>query len=406
MLYLGLMSGTSMDGIDAAVIETDGRSRVNTLAGLTERYDDSFHHLLKYAEKIAHNLQGDPVKINREFLPRLKQQLSSAAFISMEDYFLKKFNRPLSYKHLAQASALLHLNTARRLLFHARLSQHHLHAVGYHGQTLFHDPAKRTTLQMANAHTISAGLNTTVVYDFRSQDVALGGQGAPLAPIYHRALALRDSLYPVAVINIGGIANVSFIDSDSLEGVCGFDTGPGNTLCDHYLKKQTHGKILFYKDGHYSEKGRLHEDLMAALYKDERLQAYLNKTGPKSLDVNDFQLPSEFFNASISQADACYTLLNFTAELIKKNLVSHPVIPRGVIVCGGGSNNPTLIKLLKEKIERPVYTAQEKGWHSDTLEAELMAYLAARRLQNLPTSLPAMTGVARALSCGKVLTAL
>lgn len=395
-----------MDGIDAAVIETDGRFRVNTLAGLTERYDDNFHHLLKYAEKIAHALHGDPVKLNREFIPHLKARLSNAAFVTLDEYFFKKFNRPLNYKNLACASAQLHLNTARRLLFHARLSQHHIRAVGYHGQTLFHDPDKRTTLQMADAHTISQGLNTTVIYDFRSQDVALGGQGAPLAPIYHRALALRDSLYPVAVVNIGGIANVSFIDDESLESVRGFDTGPGNTLCDHYLKKQSHGKLLFDEDGRYSENGRRIEELIKALYQDRRLQAYLNKSGPKSLDVNDFELPEVFFDAGVSQADACYTLLSFTAELIQKNLVAHPVIPREVIVCGGGANNPTLMKLLKEKIERPVYTAQEKAWHSDTLEAELMAYLAARRLRNLPTSLPAMTGIPHALSCGKILTAL
>lgn len=404
MLFVGLMSGTSMDGVDVALIETDGEHHINTLAGSSIPYPPDFHHLLKFAEEIAHDLSGDLILLEKQFTEILRKLIDSTAYLEIESFFIETFQMPLNFKNLVKASAHYHILATQILLHQAKISPEKITAIGYHGQTLFHDPGRRITLQVADADQLAQTLRCPIIYDFRSQDVALGGQGAPLAPIYHRALVLRDRLCPAAVVNIGGVANVSLVTSHDLDDMIGFDTGPGNALVDQYLKKISHGKLLMDKDGEISARGKRIEPIFQAVFSAPKALHYRDIKGAKSLDVNDFTLPDMVFDPSYSREDVAYTLLDVTASLIIEAISNKAI--KDIILCGGGAHNPTLVKLIQAKTAAEVKLAADIPWHNDTLEAELMAYLAARRLKNLPTSLPNITGVPMAISGGRMCEAL
>jgi anhydro-N-acetylmuramic acid kinase len=408
MYSIGLMSGTSMDGIEAALIETDGSPNLlKTLGHVSMPYSPRFKILLKAAEYAVRKCEGDLEKA-KTYYPKaikdyLKQELNS----------LESNIDSISLDDVIEHSTELHSIAVKKLLNEQKIHANKIDVVGYHGQTLFHHPARKISIVVGNGQQLADDLGITVVNDFRSQDIAAGGQGAPFAPLYHFALALRDNKIPIAVVNCGGIANISLILNKNEEAVMGFDTGPGNALIDRLVRQRTQGKENMDLDGQYGKKGRVAQAVLLAL-RDKALiksnQNYLLQIPPKSLDYNDMLLIPEL--DALSLEDACATLETFTAETIVNSLdllkIAAIDYPKLWVLAGGGWHNPVILETLKNRLQHKigkdvqVLTADEVGWSSQAIEAQLFAYFAVRSLQNKPLSVPGTTGVAKPTSGGCV----
>jgi anhydro-N-acetylmuramic acid kinase len=342
MRALGLMSGTSLDGIDAALIVTDGESVAAFEAWSTTPYG-----------------------------PALRERLRAA---------LGRRDAPAG---LARELTEAHAAAVAALLADAKLEPADVGVIGFHGHTLAHRPDQRFTLQIGDGQLLARLTGIDVVADFRARDVAAGGQGAPLAPLYHRALA-RELPKPLAVLNIGGVANVTYLGS---EGVLAFDVGPGNALIDDWVRRHT-GQA-YDRDGQLAATGRIAEDVLAAMLD----QPWFDLAPPKSLDRNDFSLLPA---SGLGAADGAATLTEFTAAAVVRALGHLPEKPWRWLVGGGGRHNRALMAALARRLEAPagaVAPVEAVGWRGDALEAEAFAYLAVRSLKGLPLSLPATTGV-------------
>jgi len=356
---IGLMSGTSMDGVDVALIETDGEASV--VAGATGflAYSDTDRDLLREALADAVNL-GD------------------------------RYARPAS---LAAAEAMVlrrHVEAVEAFLSAQKADRHSIDLVGFHGQTVLHRPAQRLTVQLGDGAALAQSLQIAVAYDFRAADVEAGGQGAPLVPVYHQALVAAAGLAdPVAVINIGGVANLTFLRRGFDPVAC--DTGPGNALLDDLMLART--GVAVDRDGAMAAQGHVDETVLKELLS----APYFDRPLPKSLDRNDF---SNAPVIDLSTQDAAATLTAFTAAGIAKAFAHLPDVPSLAIICGGGAHNRTLMKEMGQRLPCRVVTASSLGWSGDAVEAQAFAYLAVRRLKNLPITFPATTGVARPLEGG------
>ncbi len=342
-VFLGLMSGTSMDGVDAALLETDGEEAVRPLDFVSLPYDD------REKEAICSALgAGDPEKV------RLAETVVTDA----------------------------HIRAVRRLRSGAGARD--ISAIGFHGHTLDHRPQDRFTLQAGNAGRLARETGILVVADFRSADVAAGGQGAPLAPVYHRA-RLAGEPRPIAVLNIGGVANVTWIGRDG--EMLAFDTGPGNALLDDWCRRHTGAPMD--EGGRLAAQGQIDRSVLERLLDDP----YFSEPPPKSLDRLSFSpAPAN----ALSPADGAATLTAFTAAAVARAPLPEP--PRRWIVSGGGRRNPVLMAALPGSAE----PAEALGWNGDALEAEAFAYLAARRLRNLPASFPGTTGCPAPMTAGRL----
>jgi anhydro-N-acetylmuramic acid kinase len=338
---LGLMSGTSMDGIDAAIVETDGVRVTAFGPAATTPYPDSLRAAIR-----ASLGRSDP----------------DAALV-----------RSLTDAHAGSISALL----GQFPEFKERIR-----LVGLHGHTVLHAPRQRRTLQIGDGARLAAATGFDVVFDFRSADVAAGGEGAPLAPLYHRALC-RDIEGPVAVLNIGGISNVTWIGGDDDDPVA-FDTGPGNALLDDWVAGTT--GLDCDRDGQVSAAGRVDADVLAALLRNP----YFAAPPPKSLDRLDFANDAV---RGLSPGDGAATLARFTAEAIARGVAHLPSRPVRWLVTGGGRRNPTIMEGLREALGVPVDPVEAVGWDGDALEAQAFAFLAVRSVRGLPLSVPTTTGV-------------
>lgn len=347
---LGLMSGTSLDGVDAAVIETDG-SRVTSFGpSLTLPYAEDQKAVLQAATDVAlrWNFDGPPPNI----------------FADAED--------ALDSAHRAAVQAL---NVGA------------VSVIGYHGQTVLHRPDRKRTLQLGRGQGLFETSGCRVVFDFRSADVAAGGEGAPLAPVYHQALVRRAELAGVtAVLNLGGVGNVTVVEGDAL---LASDTGPANGPLDSWL-------------GGVDEGGRISHGGMPDLARVERwLEAGFFRRGwPKSADRYDFDVIDDL--SGLSREDGAATLSAFTALSVRKTVRQMGVAPDRVIVCGGGRHNRTIMTLLSLELGCPVLPAEAVGWDSDAIEAQAFAYLAVRVLEGLPNSFPTTTGVPSPIVGGRV----
>ncbi len=354
---IGLMSGTSMDGVDAAIVETDGE-RVAAL-GPTR--------FTAYSPETRARLRA-----------ALEQALAlpPAGPLPVE---LERLERELTQVHAAAVADLLR---------EAGLAPGDIDVIGFHGQTLVHRPHRRQTLQIGSGPMLAQATSIDVVSDFRTADVRAGGQGAPLVPIYHAALAADRA--PVAVLNIGGVANVTFVGRDG--ALIAFDTGPGNAPIDDWAFRYT-GKPVD-EGGALAARGRVNESVVA-----HPLQhAYFAKSAPKSLDRMDFALDMA---RNLSPEDGAATLTAFTARAAAAAQTHFPQRPQTWIVCGGGRHNPVLMQRLREALEGvAVIAAEGAGWRGDFIEAEAYAYLAVRSLRGLPFSFPMTTGVPRPMSGG------
>jgi len=348
---IGLMSGTSMDGIDAALIETDGHKVVSFGPFLSFPYGDDFRFRLR-----------------------------SCLWLRGDDPAVSPAARELTELH---AGAVLALCEA------AHLAPKDIDLVGFHGHTILHEPDKRQTWQIGDGALLAKMTGIDVVADFRSADVAAGGQGAPLVPLFHEALA-ADLPKPLAILNIGGVANVTWLGREDGD-VLAFDTGPGGALIDDWVHRHT-GRF-FDKDGQIAASGRVNEAVLAALMK----HPYFSRKPPKSLDRNAFSpAPVD----GLSAADGAATLTAFTTASVRKSLEWMPDAPKSWLITGGGRHNVHLISLLARELGAPVSPVESVGWNGDALEAQAFAFLAVRSRMELPLSLPTTTGAPEAMRGG------
>jgi anhydro-N-acetylmuramic acid kinase len=349
---IGLMSGTSLDGIDAALIATDGVSVESTGPSLTLEYDESVRDRLR-------SILG-----SRTRSPEL-----DAAERDM---------------------TLAHAEAVRRLLDVAGLDASHVGVIGFHGQTVMHAPEEGQTWQIGDAALLARETGIDVVYDFRSADMANGGEGAPLVPVFHRALA-QGLERPLAVLNIGGVANVTWIGED--DSLLAFDTGPGNALIDDWVMRKARLRSDF--NGELAQSGQVADSVLAALVEHD----YFKRMPPKSLDRNTFDISAL---RGMSLEDGAATLTAFTAAAVVLAEQFFPASVQRWLVCGGGRLNPAIMGQLARRLRQPVEPVEAMGWDGDSLEAEAFGYLAVRSLAGLPLSFPSTTGNACPITGGRV----
>jgi anhydro-N-acetylmuramic acid kinase len=352
---IGLMSGTSLDGIDAALLETDGETVVRPGPALTLPYDAETRALLRTAIDLASRMDRDAP------IPE--------AIVFAE--------RRLTEQHARAVKALLEKIGTADLL-------------GFHGQTVLHRPDRHWTWQIGDGALLARLTGIDVINDFRSADVAAGGQGAPLMPLYHAAMARQSRLAePLVVVNIGGVAQVTYINGET---ILSFDTGPGNAPIDDWMQRHT-GKPLD-EDGACAATGKVDEAVLARML----ASPFFERVPPKSLDRMDFGMAAV---EGLPLADGAATLAAFTATALARAAEHFPAVAKNWIVSGGGRHNPVLMKMLKARVDGDVRSAEDVGWNGDALEAEGFAYLAMRAKRGLPLSLPATTGVPQPMAGGK-----
>ncbi|PTQ08225.1 anhydro-N-acetylmuramic acid kinase [Sphingomonas oleivorans] len=357
MRVLGLMSGTSLDGIDAAIIETDGVTISGFGPAATFPYSPAERAAL--VEAIADALLGPP------------ESAWPASFAAAEAAILDS-----------------HARAARALLAMADAGAVDL--LGFHGQTVLHRPEHHLSIQLGNGAALARSTGIDVVASMRQADLAAGGQGAPLVPVYHAALADRiGAARPVAFLNIGGVANLSWIGRDGR--IIAFDTGPGNGLIDQLMEER--GLGTFDADGRLARSGRVDDDAFACLLVND----FLQRRGPKSLDRYDFTLDAV---RALDAADAAATLTAFTAACVALSAAHLPEAPRQWIICGGGRHNPALMDALRLELGTCI-SADELGLRGDAIEAEAIAFLAARSAAGLALTFPETTGVPHAMTGGQ-----
>jgi anhydro-N-acetylmuramic acid kinase len=270
--------------------------------------------------------------------------------------------------------------------------------IGFHGHTILHRPDERRTWQIGDGALLARLTGTDVVCDFRSADVAAGGQGAPLVPLFHAGLAAAIEK-PLAILNIGGVANVTWLGPGEGGGegdVLAFDTGPGNALIDDWALGHTGQPVD--RGGALARQGRPDAAWLAAFL----AHPFFDLTPPKSLDRDDF---ARFAKPALSAADGAATLTAMTAAAVARSAAHFPAPVRRWLVTGGGRHNPVLMAALGERLGVPVAAVETVGWDGDALEAQAFAYLAVRSLDGAPLSLPSTTGVARPLTGGRLFRA-
>lgn len=345
---LGLMSGTSLDGIDAALIRSDGIAVQEIGPALTLPYGTDLR------ERLRGLLGGEGAAAEEAAVARL----------------------------LTEA----HAEAVRRLLTEAVRAPSSVDVVGFHGHTILHRPKDGITRQIGDGALLAALTGIPVVNDFRSADVAAGGEGAPLVPVFHRAL-VAELERPLAVLNLGGVANVTWIGPSQADGeddLLAFDTGPGNAPLDDWVRHHT-GEA--YDDGgKLAASGRVDAARLAALLDN----TFFARRPPKSLDRNHFMTAAI---AGLSVADGAATLAAFTAAAVARAEEHLPALPKRWLVAGGGRHNAALMAALRAALSAPVQTVDELGWDGDALEAQAFGFLAVRSLRGLPLSLPRTTGV-------------
>ena len=363
---IGLMSGTSMDGIDVAMLRTDG-------AFLVERGPSFF------------------VPYDAGFRRRIEQSLQVAKSI------VARNERPGELAVLEHEITGRHADAVDSFLRNLRLDRNVVGVVGFHGQTVLHRPDRALTVQLGDGDALARLTGMSVVYDMRAKDMTCGGQGAPLVPAYHAALARmlpaeRAGQLPVVFVNIGGISNITFVPATG--DPVAFDSGPGNALIDQWVARE--GGVPFDADGAIASEGAAIRTVI------ERYlgNPFFARPGPKSLDRNDFTLEEA---EGLGLADGARTLAAVSAEAIVRACDHLPEKPKLWIVCGGGRRNPHImadLRGLAQKDGADVVAAEEVGFNGDSMEAEAWAFLAVRSLKGLPLTFPTTTGCREAVTGG------
>lgn len=349
MTAIGLMSGTSIDGVDIALIRTDGENFV-----ACGPFDSaSYPAALRLAIRSVLGGQGPVDEVERDI-------------------------------------TLFHAQLVNSFMAENSLSPDQVAVAGFHGHTILHKPEDARTWQIGDGALLARETGLDVVCDMRSNDMAHGGQGAPLAPLFHAALS-RGLPKPLAVLNIGGVANVTWIDGGD-ESLLAFDTGPGGAQLDEWVEKKT-GRACDL-DGKLAAAGTADEAILTELLANR----WFDETPPKSLDRIDFNVEAV---STLSVEDGAATLTRFSVEAIVRATRFFPAPVTRWLVTGGGRKNPVMMKLLAERLGAEVQPVEAVGWNGDALEAQAFAYLAVRSLNNRPLSVPGTTGVSKPVSGGQ-----
>lgn len=362
---LGLMSGTSMDGIDVALVRTDGEDRVERGPFMGATYDPAFRE-------------------------RLKQGLDEARAIT------DRTDRPGDLAALERNLTLRHAVAVSDFLYRHGLKPADIDVIGFHGQTVLHRPQEALTVQLGEGALLAAATGIPVVYDMRAQDMVDGGQGAPLIPAYHAALSRQAHQAgtdgPVVFVNIGGISNLTFAGKDGR--IAAFDSGPGNTLIDQWV--EAHTGAAYDPGGSIAARGEVIPELASRYL----AHPFFSANRRRSLDRNDFSPPKK---GDAGLEDGARTLAYVTAAAIVRSAAHLPEPPRTWIVSGGGRHNGVImndLRALAEKQGGEVRAAEEAGFDGDAMEAEAWAYLAVRSLDGKPLTFPETTGVSAAVTGG------
>ena len=350
---IGVISGTSMDGIDVALIESDGEARLEAGPAAT----------FPYPKPVAQRLRAVVADLNEAQAPQLELERDvTDAHVAAVEAFLERFS----------------------------IARERVALVGLHGQTILHRPRFGLTRQLCDGARAAAALGIDLVSDFRSADVKAGGEGAPLAPIYHAAMAAGLER-PLMILNWGGVGNVTYLGAKG--EIIAFDTGPANALIDDFLTSRR--GLAFDENGMLGRSGRVDSAALATLMSDP----YFERPAPKSLDRNHFSARAACVG-NLSDEDGAATLSAFTVESTAAALRLVPQAPARWLVGGGGRRNPNLMRRLSERLQVSVEPVEAIGFDGDSIEAQCFAYLALRSRRALPLSFPTTTGVPKAMTGG------
>ena len=354
---LGLMSGTSMDGIDASIIYSNGIDNFEIVENKYLKYDDEF----------IYKLSNFKNKINNASDLNLKSNL--------ED--LKKIEREITILHAKFVNQILNNN------------QNKIDLIGFHGQTIYHNSDEKISKQIGDGKLLSQLLNKKVIFNFRENDIKNDGNGAPLAPIFHYAITKKINKNNVSFLNIGGIANETFIDQNNK--ISAKDLGPGNCLIDLWVRLKT--KNQYDINGNIARSGKINKIIL-----DQSLDVYFNNKNSfkRSYDVNDFDISSF---RGLNFADGAATIIDYTTEILANKVSS-----KNIISCGGGRKNQYMIERLEKKINTKILNIDEFNMDGDFIESQAFAFLAIRSFLNLPISFPLTTGCKQDSTGGTIIS--
>lgn len=354
---IGLMSGTSADGIDVSIVNTNGITLSRNKENLIYPYSQNTKEKLRY---IMNNTEH--IWERKSFLKELELSITND-HIDAVNFVKNKFKITPSL-------------------------------IGFHGQTILHDIQNKISIQLGDGHLLSKKTNCKVIFDFRSQDIKNGGQGAPLAPVYHKFILNKIFGNTCACfINIGGVSNISYVYKDEIQG---FDSGPGCGLMDQYIQENLNKD--FDKNGKFSSKGKANEKLIKKILKNP----FFEKPPPKSIDKFEFKnILSDKEFLKLNFFDGMATLCHITAETISIALDGFDVSPEAVLISGGGRHNNFLMHLIRKKCNLNIYKVEDFNLNGDFIESELIAYLAVRSLNQLPSTYPSTTGTNFPTICGR-----
>ena len=368
---IGLMSGTSMDGVDISIIQSDGQ------------YE--FHNILDEYFEYDADLQAELIRLRNLVLNQNDLLKNSEELVNLE--------RKITVFHAEKINHIL-------LEYKKEID-----LIGFHGQTIFHNPQKKITKQLGDGNLLSQLLKKKVVYDFRQKDIENGGQGAPLTPIFHYLLSniINEKFktgFPIGFINIGGITNLTNIKSKSSnfeENVTAFDLGPGNCLIDDWVRKNSNKK--FDENGNISKAGKIDQLITNQIIDNFKIDSY-----SKSLDVKDFD---NSFARGLSFENGCSTITNFTGYLIAKGIENTATDNKNkYLISGGGRKNIALLDYIKDNLDNKnsyvLDNIDKYGFNGDYIESQAFGYLAIRSFLNLPISFPATTGCKEPTVGGKL----
>jgi len=354
IIAIGLMSGTSMDGVDIALVKTDGFKNFEIKNFQTFYYSDEIRKLLQRSIKLKVNI-----------------------------------------RNLSDVITNFHINSVKLLIKKHGLSFQNIDVIGFHGQTIMHHPSEGWTWQLGNGQEMSNELNIPVISNFRYRDVCLGGEGAPLVAIWHKTLAssIINQRYPCIFLNIGGISNITYLKDCDNVLYC-FDIGPGNGPIDH-ISQQYFSKTFDY-DGNISLSGNINYSVLKDILKHK----WFIKKPPKSIDVNEFNKFIFSCLKGISAKDKLATLSKLVALSLKRSINFLNLKPKCIYVSGGGRHNKAVMYGLKEEFGDIVHKMEINKWNGDAIEAQAFAYLAVRSFKNLPLTINNLTGLSRDVSGG------
>ena len=362
---LGLMSGTSMDGIDASIIRSDGENE----------YESTFDEFFEYDQALYKDLVN------------LRNKINSANDIIVNSELVSEIERKITLYHAEICNKIINK------------SDHEVDLIGFHGQTIFHDASQKISKQLGDGSLLSSLLKKDVIYNFRANDIANGGQGAPLAPIFHNLIINKNKIeLPVFILNIGGIANITIITSNKNDDLISYDIGPGNCLLDEWVRKHT--SYRYDLNGKAASIGKIDEIILNQATENFE---NINKNKNLSFDIKDFDLS---FVRGLSYEDGLSTLTKFTSEIICdsiiKNVKKNKTYKINLLVCGGGRKNLTLIENIRNKLPNNINLdlIDDYNINGDFIESQAFAYLAIRSLLKKEISFVKTTNVKKSCTGG------